>query len=221
MNKPVQGREIDYRTPTSCRLYHQKKATVEAGSRIENDLQCALGQHLLDLLKERKRPRRPCLIRWKRYRRAGEGRKRVQKRDAISVPKDRYHPGLCSYSLPPPPVPDPFCLPADRLKRPVACKKGALPLRLLVECPREEEDEEEVDCKDCCDRETTGVLPPRSAADEAEEEALPCTGADFLGIRGGCTVYWTRASLEAASILVRVVSSKGEGKSEAVDGKGA
>ena len=81
--------------------------------------------------------------------------------------------------------PDPFCLPPDRPKRPVAREKVVLSLRLLVGHPREEEDEEEVDCEDCWDRGTTGVLPPQSAADEAEE-ALPYTGADFLGIRGGC-----------------------------------
>ena len=101
----------------------------------------------------------------------------------------------------------------------MACEKGVLPLLFLVGRPREEEDEEEVDCEDCWDRGTTGVLPPRSTADEAEEEALPCTSTDFLGIRGGCRVFWTRASLEAECILVRAVSSKGGGKSEAVDGK--
>ena len=97
----------------------------------------------------------------------------------------------------------------------MAWEKGALPLRPLVERPREEEDDdEEVDCEDCCDQGTTGMLTPWSAEDEAAEEALPCTGADFLVIRGGCRVFWTRTSLEAAHILVRAVSSK-------VDGKGA
>ena len=76
------------------------------------------------------------------------------------------------------------------------------------------------DCDDCRDRGTTGELPPRSE-DEAEDEALPCTGMDFLGIREGCRIFWTSASLEAARILTRAFSSKGEGRIEAENGKGA
>ena len=86
------------------RLFHQEKATVEAGTRIEDDLQGILGQHLLDLLVQGQRSRRSCLVRRKQYRGAREGRRRVQGGDVISVPQDGQHPGTCSNRLPVPPM---------------------------------------------------------------------------------------------------------------------
>ena len=97
-------REVDHGVPAPRHLFHQEKMTVEAGTQIEDDRQGILGQHLLDLLTQGQCPRRSCPIRWKRYRGASEGRRRILEGDAVSIPQDGQHPGLSSKSLPVPPV---------------------------------------------------------------------------------------------------------------------
>ena len=85
-------------------LFHKKKTTVEAGTRIEDDFQGVLGQHLRDLLAQRQGSRRSRPVSRKQHRVAREGRRRVQEGNAVTVPQDRQHPGTRSNGLPEPPV---------------------------------------------------------------------------------------------------------------------
>ena len=66
-----------------------------------------------------------------------------------------------------------------------------------------------------------GEAPPWSAEADEEEPALDGLAEDFQGIFGGCSVRWTRASFEAARILVRAESNKGDGKIPGDEGRSA
>ena len=65
------------------------------------------------------------------------------------------------------------------------------------------------------------VAAPQSAEEANDDAALTVPAEDFRGIFGGCKVRWTRVSFEAARILARAESSKGEGNRPADEGKSA
>ena len=128
------------------------------------------------------------------------GRRRVQEGDAISVPQDREHPGICPNRLPVPPhatearprgglFPGPFLFATGADGAAGGPEKGALPVRPLFFRPCwVEEEEGAVEACCCCDRGTTDETPPRSAGEADDDPALDGPAEDLRGIFGGCNV---------------------------------
>ena len=102
-----------------------------------------------------------------------------------------------------------FVLASPRLRpgRPEPDEKGVLPLRRFRFPPCWMEEEEEAVWAVFCDRSTTGEVPPRSAEEADVDPARTSPTEDFQGIFGGCRVFWTRASFDAARILSGAESS--------------
>ena len=100
-------------------------------------------------------------------------------------------------------------------------KRALFPCAHSASEPAGGADEEEAIWVGFCDCGTTGEVPPWSAEEADDEAALTGANEDFLGILGGCRVFWTRASFNATHILSRADSNKGVGNKPADEGKAA
>ena len=187
-NKTVQVREVDHGSPASRHLFHKEKATVEAGTQIEDNFQGVLGQHLLDLIgatpvteeippstsetipgSERGEEESPGSGCDNRPARRTTPRNSLQlTASASSAPTDS--PPLATEAKPRQLFPGPFSFTPGVVRAAKGPRKGRLSLGLRLFFPQWEEEGVVEAC--CCDRETTGETPLRSAEADEEEPAL-------------------------------------------------